>query len=718
MDPETAPQAPGPRSRSVLALLDRNRRPLIVLCVAFLVRFVYLVAYSHSPFFQVHIADALYHEQWARRILEGDLFSLRMPGVLYKAPLYPYFLAFSYLLSGKSNFLPMLLQVVMSAFSCLLLFLIGKRYVGAGAAFIGALGYCLYFPSVYFSAEMEIPAVAIFLTLLSFYLLIKDARTLSLVMSAAVLGLSLLALPTNVLLLPLYAFMAFKRSDGATRRRVGKAALYAAIAVATVFPCTLRNAIAGGHPTLISANGGINLYIGNNEKYDETVYLQPGYAFEEFYDEPRRIAGAASFADRDRYWYNKALDFVLKHPVQEASLLLKKLVLYFADYEIYRNTDTYYAKKHSVYENVPFVPASWILAAGLVGLALTIHARRHLELVAFCALQALPCLVFFVADRYRLPSMGLWALFSGVFVTFMVDVAKARAWSSGIAPFVGALCLVVVSHGNFFVVKNPEYRPHLNLGFIHETQTRYDRALEEYATALNLAQKAAPRDARLESELCARIGNVHMASGDLDAARKSFGRAVAIDPNSAPAYSYLGTLYAKEKRGDLAVEMFTRALEINPWDVVSIHNLGLFYLDNGRLDEAIARFRRAIELAPEHAGAHANLAYAYGRQGKYSLMEQEARKALQCDPEASSARYNLAFLYLNTGRIDAAIEQYQAIARKAPRDSSKAHNQLGVIYAQKNDLRRATEHWQKALEIDPNNANARANLKRARMMMR
>jgi len=138
----------------------------------------------------------------------------------------------------------MLLQVVMAAFSCVLLFLIGKRYFSARAAFVGALIYTLYFPSIYFSAEMEIPTVAIFLTLFSYYLLIANAGTLLLVGSAVVFGLSLLALPTNLLLLPLYLFMVFRR-QGATKGRVGKAALHAAIAFATIFPCTLRNVIVG-----------------------------------------------------------------------------------------------------------------------------------------------------------------------------------------------------------------------------------------------------------------------------------------------------------------------------------------------------------------------------------------------------------------------------------------------------------------------------------------
>ncbi|MBN1605256.1 MAG: tetratricopeptide repeat protein [Polyangiaceae bacterium] len=717
MKKETASRKRSIHPRRLLALADRHRLPLIILSVAFLVRFIYLVAASKSPFFQVHVADALYHEQWARRILDGDIFSLKMQGVLYKAPLYPYFLALGYLFSGKSNFSPMFLQVVLSASSCLLLFLIGKSFFGARAAFIGALVYAFYFPSIYFSTEMEIPTVAIFLTLLSFYLLLEGSRILSLVGSAIVFGLSLLALPTNILLLPLYVLVLLKRQGG-TRRRVSNAVLYASIVLATILPCTLRNVIAGNHPTLISANGGINLYIGNNERYDETATLQPGYAFEEFYDEPRRVAGLASFADRDAYWYKKARDFIAKHPGQEATLLLKKLVLYFADYEIYRNTDSYYAKDHSIYRNIPFVPSSWILAAGLIGLIVAIHARRHLELGAFCILQALPCLVFFVVDRYRLPSMGVWAVFSGFFVTFVADAVKGRAWRPGIAALAGAVCVAIVSNLNLFVVKNPEYRPHLNLGFIYETQTKYHRALAEYSTALHFVQKTAPRDIRTESELYARIGNVHMMSGELEAARKSFEHAVAVQPNSGPAYSYLGTLYDKEKRRDLAVKMFTRAIEINPWDVVSIHNLGLCYLNSERLDEAIVQFKRAIELAPELSGAHSDLAYAYGKQGKYDQMEVEAKKAIYYHPEGSAARYNLALLYLNTGRIDEAIAQYRAIVQMAPRDSGNAYNQLGVIFAQRSELRQAVDNWQKALEVDPNNMNARVNLQRARNMMR
>lgn len=703
--------------RRVRAFLDQNRLPVAVFSVAFLVRLAYLLVYARSPFFQVHIADALFHEQWAQRILSGDLFSTRMPGVLYKAPLYPYFLAASYWLSGNSNFFAMFLQVGMTAASCLVLFLVGKRTFGTWAALVGAMLYCFYFPSIYFSAEMEIPALAIFLTLLSYYLVLEDRGAGALVACAIGFGLSLLALPSNLLLLPLYLVLAYTRT-GAGKRRARRTVLFAAVVFATVLPCTVRNLVAGHRPTLISANGGINFYLGNNQRYDQTVYLQPGYAFEDLYDEPRRLAGASSFADRDRYWYGKAFDFIRRHPGQEASLLLKKLALYFADYEIYRNTDLYDAKARSIYRRVPFPPASLLLAAGVAGLVLAVGRGKGRELAALCALTALPCIVFFVTDRYRLPSMAVWALFAGFFVTFMVNAIRTRDWQSAMPALAIAVSLGVFSKLNLFVVENPAYRPHFNLGFIYQTQARHGQALGEYQTALRLLEQQAVRDLQTESEVHARIGNLQMADNDLQGARQSFERALVLNPVSVPAYSYLGTLYGKQKQTELAIQAFGKALAINPSDVVSLHNFALLHLDNDQIDLAIAKLDRVLQLAPEHADAHSDLAYAYTLQGRNDLAEAEALRALYYDPAKVPARYNLAALYLGAGRIDEAAAQYRTITQIAPRESSNAYNQLGVMAAQKGDLPQALVQWQKAVEVDPANQGAQANLQRARLMIR
>ena len=313
--------------------------------------------------------------------------------------------------------------------------------------------------------------------------------------------------------------------------------------------------------------------------------------------------------------------------------------------------------------------------------------------------------------------MGIWALFSGLFVTFMFDAFRAKAWDTAALGAALATRVAVTSNLNLFVVKNPEYRPHLNLGFIYEAQAKYDRSIDEYSAALRLVQKNKPPDFKTESELYDRLGNVQMTVGNLAEAERNFDAALRTYPNSGPAYSYLGSLYDKQKRGELSVKMFTRAIEINPWDSVSLHNLGLFYINSNQFDEAVAKLKRVIQLSPDDTNAHSDLAYAYGQLGRFDLMAAEARSAIDFDPVASAPRYNLALALLNTSHVDEAMAQYRMIIQNTPREASNAYNQLGVIFAQQGDLQQAIENWQKALEVDSNNASAQANIQRARLLM-
>ena len=135
------------------------------------------------------------------------------------------------------------------------------------------------------------------------------------------------------------------------------------------------------------------------------------------------------------------------------------------------------------------------------------------------------------------------------------------------------------------------------------------------------------------------------------------------------------------------------------------------------VDEAFDKFNQTIEVTPEYAGAYSNLAYIYGMRGNYELMEENAKKALRYDPFESPARFNLAQLYLNTGRERKSIEQFEKIAKISPDDAGSAYNQLGVIYARKNDLGKAIQYWGKALEADPDNQNAKANYQRAKSLV-
>jgi tetratricopeptide (TPR) repeat protein len=59
--------------------------------------------------------------------------------------------------------------------------------------------------------------------------------------------------------------------------------------------------------------------------------------------------------------------------------------------------------------------------------------------------------------------------------------------------------------------------------------------------------------------------------------------------------------------------------------------------------------------------------------------------------------------------VDEAISHYQKALEIKP-DYAEAHNNLGLAFFQKGQMAEAITHYQKALEINPNNAAAQNNL--------
>ena len=126
---------------------------------------------QNSAFFDTYIVDALFHHQWAQQILAGDIFSLEQGDVLYKPPFYPYFMAGVAFFSGSSHFALRFIQVVLGSINCVFVYLIAAQYFSRKSSVIASLIYSFYFVTIYYDAEIEIPCVAIFLTLFSFYLI-------------------------------------------------------------------------------------------------------------------------------------------------------------------------------------------------------------------------------------------------------------------------------------------------------------------------------------------------------------------------------------------------------------------------------------------------------------------------------------------------------------------------------------------------------------------
>ncbi len=105
-------------------------------------------------------------------------------------------------------------------------------------------------------------------------------------------------------------------------------------------------------------------------------------------------------------------------------------------------------------------------------------------------------------------------------------------------------------------------------------------------------------------------------SGEKNRAIGLYDQIIAVQPDFAPAYINLGTIYFHMRRFGRAEELYRRATVADPGYVLAFFDLGNVLDELERPEESIAAYRQAIALAPRYADAHYNLALAYERKGE------------------------------------------------------------------------------------------------------
>lgn len=140
--------------------------------------------------------------------------------------------------------------------------------------------------------------------------------------------------------------------------------------------------------------------------------------------------------------------------------------------------------------------------------------------------------------------------------------------------------------------------------------------------------------------------------------------------------------------------------------------VGARLLSQRRPGEALAVLLEAAQLLPDDVDVAINLGAAYILQHRYRQALPILERATELAPENPMVWVNLAAAYL--GRLEtsgpqhqrraiAAYERALALDPKVP----SVHYNLGLIYKDQGAWERARACFQQALEVDPNDQDAR-----------
>ena len=575
----------------------------IIVVLAFALRLIYVLQLQASPYFSTHVMDPQYHHQWAQAFAAGERFR---DGPYFRAPLYPWLLGVVYWLFGADNALaPRIVQTVLGALSCGMLFLIGREVFGRTAGIIAGLAAATYWIFLYYDAELLIPVLIVFLDLVLLWLLLRTRerpRPLSWAACGVVLGLSAIARPNILLFAPALVVWILVLHGGRWRRGVGYAACLFVGCMLPILPVTIRNYIVGDELVLIASQGGVNFYIGNNPQADGMSAVIKGDPTEWWPCYEAQIAraegavGRALAASEVSRWYAaEAWRFMREQPGRAALLLLKKLGYFWSHWETSNNQDIHFITS-SYAPIVRYLPVTfWIVGPlGILGLVLSLgRAKRLFPLWGFVLIYMFSVVSFFVTARYRVPVVAVLMLLGSHALCWLVGAARARKWRALVLSV-----LLLAGMGAIVARVPPGVDTQMVQGYRSTGLLLAERG--EYAEAERLLSESVRRAEASRWPIHARtwyyLGYARLKQDKLAEAGECFENALRIDPDYSDARNNLAVVLANLGRVREAVEQFERIVQHDPDSASARANLASALWQLGRTDRAIAQMQRALEL--------------------------------------------------------------------------------------------------------------------------
>lgn len=351
---------------------------------------------------------------------------------------------------------------------------------------------------------------------------------------------------------------------------------------------------------LISYNGGVNFYLGNNAGYPETLEARPGWEWEELVGRPLR-AGVVRPSQRSTFFYGLVLDYVRESPWDYLGLQVRKLAQFWHGDEIKRNQEIYYWRRYSTVLTLSLWKSGgfpfWTgRPLGAFGHSASLAPRPDPVARPLCCClrfggeRFFCCLALPAADRPLVIALG------GLRGDWLYRRRRLGGWRAGVSIAVLAVLLAAANWG------------------------------------------IAPMDMRGRAATFNDLGNAYLRQGRAGLALPEYERAVRRDSTYWQAVFNLASLRAM--RGDTAdaLPALLRVSEQHPERADVWSNLAGAYVGQGDKAGAIWALEQSVRRARPHAGVYAELVGLYMEIGAIAKADAMCRQALRDFPDDGRLR--------------------------------------------------------------------------------
>jgi tetratricopeptide (TPR) repeat protein len=649
--------------------------------LAFVIKAVYVVESAQSLQIRVPIMDAHHYDKTAIDILGGKL--LRNEA-FFMGPLYSYFLAAVYGILGRDYTMIRLIQAAGGSLTVVITYFLGRRLFRPSIGFVAAAFLVLYGATTFYETQMLMMWMGTLLNLSCLLLLVRsgpEARWRAYLLPGFLVGLSALARANILVFVPVVVLWTFFALE--TTGRWKRAAAFVAAVVVAVLPATIHNYAVSRDFVPVTANAGINFYIGNSEVATGIFYPPPGTDF--FTDATTRtyverlMGRDMTPSEISAYWTNLALDFIRTEPAAAFSLLCRKVAMFFNGYEMPQIESFDLTKRHHVSLRLLIVNFWFIGSLGIFGLLISFPQwRRLLPLQGYVMAYAFSIALFFITARYRVQIAPVMALFAAYALLDAIPrlVTNPRR---GVAVAGLVAAIVLLTHPSLFALDEREvdYREHIHAARRAGVAGEYQRAVDEVGSAISLFPDY------YEGYVHRAI--IHNGGKNHFKAIEDYTRALDLKHDLSGTHYDLGQTFRKVNLRHQAVEQYKIAIELDSLMVKAHNNLGITYAELGQFQQALDCFQRVIELDPNYVKAYNNLGAVLAENNRVDDAIATFSEAIRRDPTYAPSYKNLANVYAVNKQIKPAIAALTQYLELMPDDAAAQENLRKLHYAAAQD---------------------------------
>jgi Tfp pilus assembly protein PilF/4-amino-4-deoxy-L-arabinose transferase-like glycosyltransferase len=634
--------------------------------IAVLLRLVYLIEWSSDPGFTALMVDEKWHWLWAGEILDNSFWG---EGAWFRGPLYPYFLALLRWLTDDSIFWAKAFQLLLSGTTCFFTVRLSEFLFGKRAGIIAGIFYTFYGTLFFYDSMFLVEALFWPLCIWGVHRLVvyaESERWQSWGLTGVIFGLAALTRP-NILLVAsiLCLWMVWKfRGSVTLYAKLRRPFVFGLALVLTILPVTIRNYMVTGEFILISSQGGVNFYIGNNPVANGLSMVMPEVQLDESVAWDQFIPTTNAAAEREAgktlrdaevsdFWTKKTLDWISRNPSDFLSLTARKCAYLVSGFENSDNGDIYFHRAKSriysalLWDAGIYMPWGLLLPLTVLGLALTWQVRKQVIPVYLFMIAYIPTVVLFlVTARHRMVLVPLMIVVSAGGLGRLLEICRAISFRRGVTIAIGFGLLLLASNRLYFEAgRGAEFQNYYGEGLRLMAVKDFSSAEKQFT----LANESWPHSATAVNNL----GYVQYMQGKDSAAVANYLQSIQIDTSYYQPYNNLGLVMVRRGFLDSARALFLAARSrINdavehPDDVAQVRiNLGDALFRTGRIEAGKRQFDSAIAIAGSNVHVVTQIATICSQRKQYAFADTIFQFASQSDKMSATEWFNWGVMRL------------------------------------------------------------------------